>query len=215
MSPEPPITSPHGAGQVAHPAEHGHPVAGAFALLLEDGVGGARGAGVEHEGASFEFVENFGTAGDRLDVDGVVGMKADVVEPAEGGGVLVLPADGLAQDVDLDLARLACDALGADDLPLEGIKRLEQSAGERTGGAHAGAGGQVADGGDLDIAIEAGHAEGFANDGVLDVVDRLGDFGFGVADADRFFESMAHGDVHMFFDGHAEHRARFVAVEGG
>ena len=73
-------------------------------------------AGVDQERPPLQLVEGLGPAGDRLDVDRVVGVEPDVVQAAEGRRVLVLAADRLAEDVDLDPAGLLGQRRVADHL---------------------------------------------------------------------------------------------------
>ena len=87
---------PHLVGQVAHRAEHVHAVHRRVGLPLQDRVGVSRLAGVEQEDPLLQFRQRLGPAGDRLDVDRVVRVEPDVVQPAEGRRVLVLAADRLA-----------------------------------------------------------------------------------------------------------------------
>ena len=127
----------HLVGQVAHLPEHGHPVGGPVRLLLEDLVGVAGLAGVEQERPPLQLVEGLGLARDRLDVHRVVGVEPDVVQAAEDRRVLVLAADRLLEDVDLDPAGLLGQVLAADDLAPVGVQGVEQAGGQAAAGAHA------------------------------------------------------------------------------
>ena len=112
----------HLVGQVAHRPEDGHLVGGPARLLLEDLVGAPGLAGVEQERPPLQLLQGLGPARDRLGVDGVVGVEPEVIQAAEGRGVLVLAADRLLEDVDLDLAGLLGQLLVADR-PAPGRRR--------------------------------------------------------------------------------------------
>ena len=75
-------------------------------------VGVAGLAGVDEQGALLQLFQRLGSAGDRLDVDGLVRVETDVVQSPEGRRVLVLAADRLAEHVDLDPAGLLGQAAG-------------------------------------------------------------------------------------------------------
>ena len=76
-------------------------------LLLQDLVGVTRLARIEQQRTLLELGQGLGPARHRLDVHRVIGVEADVVESAEDRGVLVLAADRLLEDVDLDADRRA------------------------------------------------------------------------------------------------------------
>ena len=70
---------------------------------------------------------------ERPCLDLTVGQKAEAGDPAESRDVLVLLADRLLEDVDLDLARLLGQLAGVDQVLLLRVQRLEQSRGEAAG----------------------------------------------------------------------------------
>jgi hypothetical protein len=148
---------------------------GAFALLLEDAVGVALLLGVEQHHAAAQFLHRLRRAGTGSTSTRLVRIEADVVQAAEGRGVLVLLADGLAQHLDLDPAGLLGQVLGADDLPLVGIQRLQHAHGQGARRAHAGAAWHVAHGGDLQVAAQAGEFQRLAHQFVLEVADLVHD----------------------------------------
>jgi hypothetical protein len=57
-------------------------------------------------------------------VHGAIGVERERRDPAVRADVLVLFADGLLQDVDLDLARFFCELLGGNELALERVERV-------------------------------------------------------------------------------------------
>ena len=71
---------------------------------------------------------------------------------AVGRDVLVLLADGLLQDVDLELARLARELLGGDELALERVQAVEERDGEAARRAEAGVRRHVGEAVELDAA---------------------------------------------------------------
>ena len=103
--------------------------------------------------------------------------------------------------------------MSVDDVAFVGVQGVEQADGERAAGAHAGAGGDVADGGDLQMRAEVEVAERFADDGVLNVVDALADFRFAIGHAGGSLEAVAERDVHVLVDGDAEDRAEFLLIK--
>ena len=73
---------------------------------FQDRIGRAGDARVEQQQPALKFRLGFRLADDRIDEHAAVGVEADALEAAIGGDVLVLLADRLAADVDLDAAGL-------------------------------------------------------------------------------------------------------------
>ena len=111
-------------------------------------------------------------------------------------------------------AGLLGQRLSADDVPGVGVQGVEQSDGQAAAGAHAGAGRDVADGGDLQGLVDLDELHRLADQLVLDLVDGGGGLGAGVSDADRRLEPSVDGDVHVVVDGGAEHGSGLASVEG-
>ena len=81
-------------------------------LVLEDAAGGAAVAGEEQEQVVLEVVERLGVELERVGLDVAVGQELEAGQPAVGGDVLVLLADRLLEQVDLDVARLLGQSRG-------------------------------------------------------------------------------------------------------
>jgi hypothetical protein len=90
-------------------------------LPLQDPVGVTRLAGVKQQGALLQLGQGFGPTGERLDVNGVVTVEADVIDSAESRRVLVLAADRLLEQVNLDPAGLLGQELMPINVPILGI----------------------------------------------------------------------------------------------
>jgi hypothetical protein len=204
---------PHLVREVAHRAQDRHALAGARALALEDVVGAALVLGVEEEHPPRELLHGLGGRGHRLDVDRAVGIEADVVHAAERRGILVLLADRLAEQVDLDAARLLGDVLGADDVALVGVEREQHADGERARRPQARAGRDVADGGDLDVAAEAGELQRLAHQLVAQLLEVVDDLRARIRDAGGGLEARADRDVHVLVERERQHRAVLAAIE--
>ena len=59
-------------------------------------------ARIDKERALLQLSQRLGAAWDRLDLHGFVAVEANVIDPAVCRSVLILAADRLLQDVDLD-----------------------------------------------------------------------------------------------------------------
>ena len=78
-----------------------------------------------------------------LDLDGAVGVERHRADAAVRGDVLILLADGLLQEVDLELAGLAGELLGRNELALERVEAVEQRDREAARRAETGVGRHV------------------------------------------------------------------------
>ena len=140
-------------------------------------------------------------------------MEPDVVQPTERRRVLVLAADRLAQHIDLDPARPLRQPPRPGRPPAPGGERREQADGEAAAGTHPGAGRQVADRGDLQWLADLHQPHRLADDLMADVVQRLGQLGPGIADADARLEPAVDGHVDVPVDRRAEHGPGLMAVK--
>ena len=89
-------------------------------LLVEDVGGGARVAGEEQQQVVFEVVERLGGDLERPRLHLVVREELEAGDAAERGDVLVLLADRLLEQVDLDVAGLLGQLLRVDEVLLVG-----------------------------------------------------------------------------------------------
>ena len=140
-------------GQVAEPVQlrlGGFDVRG---LLGQDRGRAAGDAGIEEHDL---LLQGPALGGGQSEVGGhdlLPGPEADVADPAEGGDVLVLLADGLPAPLDLDLAGPLGQFLGGHLPPAVGEQGVQQADGYRRGGPEPGPGGRdVGQRGDLDPA---------------------------------------------------------------
>ena len=74
--------------------------------MLEDCRGAPRYPRIEDQHLSPDSGDGLWLADDRRDGHRVVRIEFVEIEPAVGGGILILLADGFAADVDFDVARL-------------------------------------------------------------------------------------------------------------
>ena len=106
---------------------------------------------------------------ERLDVDAAVRVERVGADAAVRGDVLVLLADRLAEDVDLDLAGGLGERARRDRGAARVRKRLQQADRVGARGAHAGAGGHVGDRRDLERVAAPVAQQGLAQDRVADL----------------------------------------------
>lgn len=90
-----------------HVVQHGLVVGlGLLVLVLENRRGTARVAGEEEEEIVFEIEERLFRNAGRAVFDAAVFVKREGRDATDGGDILVLLADGLAEFVELDIAGL-------------------------------------------------------------------------------------------------------------
>ena len=94
-------------------------------LFLQDRARGAAVAGEEQQQVVLQVVERLGVHLQRHGVDVAVGQELEAGQPPVGGDVLVLLADRLAEQVDLDVARLLGQLSRVDDVLAVRVQRLE------------------------------------------------------------------------------------------
>jgi hypothetical protein len=153
-----------------------------------------------------------------LDADAPAGAEAQQVQPAEGGGVLVLLADRLAEHLYLDVAGLLGQLRRRHALAAVHVQGVEQPDRERARAAQARGGGQVADRGDVDRRLDVEQPQALASDVVLELVDVVDLLRARVVQADRLVEDLAVAlDRHVDVAGDRgrEDGAGLVIVEGG
>ena len=177
---------------------------GAFGLPLEDLVGVAGLAGVDQKHALLELFQRLGTTRDRLDVDGLIRVEPDVIQTAERRRVLVLPADRLAEHLELDLAGLLGQERRAHDAVPEAVERGQQTNGQAAAGPHAGPRRNVADRRDLQRLVDLDQPHRLSDQLVLDLVERARFLGTRVADADRWLKSPVDRHIDVLIDRRAQ-----------
>ena len=162
-----------------------------FACSLEHRGRRALDARVVDDEVRLEVVDDLVAHGQPLDVDRAVGVERHRADAAVGGDVLVLLADGLLQDVDLELARLAGELLGGHELALEGVQAVEQRDGEAARRAEPRVRRHVGQAVELEAPLDARHLERGLEDAVLDLVDAVDDLALRVGEADVVLEARA------------------------
>ena len=137
-------------------------------------------------------------------------------DAAEGGDVLILFADRLAEKIDFDMAGLLGEHLARNEILIQRVQGAQQGDGEAAGGAEPGAGGNVGHADDFQVGRGHRHQpEGLADDGVLDLVDGLHHFGGRILDEVFGLEGLVERDVDVLIDGGGEDEASVLAVVGG
>ena len=143
-----------------------------------------------------------------------VGQEPEASDPAVGRDVLVLLADRLLQDVDLDLARLLGQLAGVDQVLLR-VQRLEQGRGEAARRSQPGARRDVGHAGDLQPEILPAHQpQRLADQRVLDVLDPLHLLHLRILQEDSRHEPMMDQDVDIFINGRGDEEAAVLLVVG-
>ena len=197
-----------------HVVEHRLVVAlGLLVLIFEDRGGAARVAGEKQEEVVFEIKERFFGDARGAVFDAAVFVKCEGGNASDGGDVLVLFADGFAEFVELDVAGLFGEFGGGDEALFRRVERFEERSREAAGGAETGAAGYVGHRRELDVRIgDAGEFHRFADDRMLDLVDVIGAFEFGIFDYDARLKRAVLREVDVFVDGRGDEEAAELTV---
>ena len=91
----------------------------------------------------FELVEVVAPDAERIDDRPLLSQEFDVVQPAEGGGVVILAAAGETEVDPFDLERQARHVIGAERKLKRAPERFDEGDDQRRGRAEAGAGRNV------------------------------------------------------------------------
>ena len=184
-------------------------------LLLEHRRRRALDAGVVDDEVRLELVDDLVAQREALDLDGAVGLERQRADAAERRDVLVLLADRLLEEIDLELAGLARELLGRDELALERVQAVEQGDREAARRAETRVGGHVGQAVELEAAGDPGHAERRLEDAVPDLVDRVDDLALGVREADGVLEAARDADEDELVDGRGDDEAAVLARVAG
>src|SRR5208282_3737961 len=122
-------------------------------LILEDRSGAARIAGEEEQQIVLEIETRLVGDLERLGIDPAGRIDAEAGDAAIGGDVLVLLADRLAQQVDLDMAGLLRELLRRHEALPVGMQRLEERGREAARGAEARTCPNVGHAGELEVRL--------------------------------------------------------------
>jgi hypothetical protein len=142
--------------------------------------------------------------------------KAKQVQPSEGGGVLVLLADGLLKDLDLDVARLFGKLCRRDTLAAQRVERVQQTHGEAARPAQPGRCRDIRHSAHVDRRIDFEEEQAFSRNVIFDFRDFVYLLGARIVDPHRLEKQFAvplYGDVDILIDRSAEHCAFVLAVE--
>jgi hypothetical protein len=101
--------------------------------VLQDGTRRALKPGIEQQQPLLEAPARLGGADDRVDLDALVGVEANVLKAAVGREVLVLLADRLAENLDLYGARALRQFLSRYMPADERVECVQDSDGYRRG----------------------------------------------------------------------------------
>ena len=204
---------PHLRRLLAHRPQVDSLRVGARPLPGEDLRGGPRRPGVEHHQVGLQLGERCRPADHRIDEYGLVRIEDDVLQPPVRSGVLILLADRLAHDVDLDPAGLARQSLRRGVAAGERVERVQQTHGEARRGSDAGTRRNIRDRGDLQPTRQPREPEALAHDGMPELLEIIDDLGLRVAHPQRIVESPVDRDVHVAIDRDAGHRPGLFGVE--
>src|SRR6185437_2780984 len=123
----------------------------------------------------------------------------------------VLLADRLLEELDLELARLARELLGGDELALVGVESVEEGDREAARRPEAGVGRDVGEAVELEPLRDAHHAERRLEDAVLDLIDRVDDLALRVGEADRVLEPARNADRDELVDRRGDEKTAVLA----
>ena len=151
---------------------------------------------------------------ERLDVHRPVGMEGVGADSAVRGHVLVLLARRLAQDVDLDLARVLREATRRDRDAAGQRERLQQADREGAGRAEARAGGHVGDRRDLERVAVPVAQERLAQDRMPDLRRLVDLLELGVLHPVAPLEDRVGEHVDVLVDRPAHEEAAVLPVVG-
>src|SRR6185503_18414928 len=162
-----------------------------------------------------ELGHTLGTDRHRTNVDGTVGSKHDVVEPAERRRDLVLRADGLAYHVLLDVDALVRELALARHLSFERVEGVQQPDRKRRARSHPASRRQVAVVVNLYSSGDPGIAEDFTRGGVLDLIEGMAVLDLRIDEANRVLEErrqMPAGEIAILVDGRRQHCPTVLVV---
>src|ERR1700730_10912946 len=105
--------------------------------------------------------------------------------------------------------------LRGNEVAIHGVQRAEPRGGETSRGTKTGAGGNVRE--THNVQIRSGHPgkfHGFANNGVVNLIDGFDFFHFRIFQADLRPKGFADGDIDVFRDGRGDDESPVFTVVG-
>jgi hypothetical protein len=184
-------------------------------LLLEDRTRRPRVAGEEEEEVVFQVVEGVLVDLQGPGLDPAVGQELEASDAPERGAILVLLADRLLEEIELDAARLFGQLAGMDRVLVQRVQHLEKGRGEAARRSQARPGRDVGHAGDLQrAAVAAEESQRLPDQGVLDLLDPLHLLHLCVLEQDLRHESSVDCQVNILIDRGRHHEAAVVAIIG-
>jgi hypothetical protein len=177
--------------------------------------GRALPAGEEQEEVVAEGVPDVLAQVELARLDRVVREERVRPHPAERGGVLVLLADGAAQELDLEVTGRGGELGGLEVFAGEQAERLDRAHGVGAGGAEPRARRRVGDRGQLHGATVPVLGERLAQDGMSDVGGVVHLLPFEVLEAVAPLEPGGGDDVHVAVDRRRHDEPAVLAVVRG
>ena len=197
-----------------HTGQHGSIVLLAFLILvLEDRRGRPRVPGEKNHQIVFQIVERFRRKPQRLGFHPAILPEIETSDASESGNVLILLADRLPQAIDFDLASLRRQLIGMHQVFAQSMQSLEQRRGKASRGSQARAGRNVRHAGDFEVKLFDSHQlQGFAEDGMLDLVDFFDVLELGILDDQLSREGLVNCDVDLFVERGGDQKAFVLKV---
>src|SRR5206468_11905993 len=128
-----------------------------------------------------------------VDIDALVRVELDELQPAECSDVLILLPNWLAAALDLDSARLACQSLRPRVAAAMRVESVQETDGVRARRAEASpVRGDIRDRGYLDRSMDPGERERLADQLMLELFDTINDLGHRIAGPDLVVEFSVH-----------------------
>ena len=182
-------------------------------LIFEDGRRVSRVVRKKQRQIVFQVVQGHRVQPQRCHRDAVVGPEFETCDPAERSDVLVLLADRLSQQIQLNVTGLLRKLLPADVVPFHAVERPQQGGRETSGRSQAGSGGNVRHADDLDVRnAEAHQLQSLPHDRMLHVLRTRDNLHFRVLDDHLREERLMQGNVDVLVDRRGDHKTAVTAV---
>src|SRR5664280_815692 len=197
----------------------GHFRVGPFALvvlLFQNRGCGTRVAGKEQQQVVLQVEQGLFRNGQGPRFHLTIFAEFETGDAAVGCNVLVLLADRLPQNVDLDVTGLLCQLVRVNQVLLVSMQGFQERSCEAAGRTQARPSRNVGHAGNLQIArLHAYFPEGFADYGMLDVVDGGNFLKVGVLEQETIDETRVNININVLVDGPGNQKASVLAGIGG
>ena len=209
----------HLVGEIAHPEQRrgGAALDDRLTLSAEHVGGRALTPSVEEHERAVKTLQCLRGTDDRLDSDAsLAGHELDEVEASMRRRVLVLAADRLSQDVDLDVRRLLGQISGRSKYALVCIQRVQQPNRHGAGGAQSSAlRRHIRQCHQVQAPGKARQAQSLPHQLVLDLAGGGDDLGSRVADPQVALEAGGNDDMDPLVDRSGDDSAAVLVTEVG